>query len=221
MFVGEEALAKALTEAAEILSPQAEHVAACLAGRFGSVRNALCAQESELLTQGQLPEPLAFLLSHVGQLSRYMLGEQAKAAPLLRLSDVRTPLHGLYLGMPYECGYLLCLNEKGYLCRAAAIRMGSVGDAPFYPRIIIEEALRSGCETFLLAHNHPDGSPVPSADDAAATYPVLLSLHELGYTLLDHVVYAHNRVVSLRGTLPDRAWSLLSPLKEPYTHWLS
>ena len=52
----------------------------------------------------------------------------------------------------------------------------------------------------ILAHNHPGGYEVPSADDAVITGKFMQQLDVVGISLLDHIIVAQDRYLSMRAT---------------------
>ena len=60
------------------------------------------------------------------------------------------------------------------------------------------EAVRSGAVAIILCHNHPSGDPEPSPEDVRITAEAVRAGELLGVEVLDHVVVAGQRHVSLR-----------------------
>ena len=50
----------------------------------------------------------------------------------------------------------------------------------------------------MVAHNHPSGDPMPSADDVVVTRRLVEVSKVVGIPLLDHLVLGRGRFVSLR-----------------------
>ena len=73
-------------------------------------------------------------------------------------------------------------------------------------RKIVENALKCGASSVLLAHNHPSGVALPSPSDNATTLSVFDALRTVGVELADHIIVADDDFVSLRhnGLLPER-----------------
>ncbi|MDY0957970.1 JAB domain-containing protein [Sphingomonas sp. CFBP8993] len=63
---------------------------------------------------------------------------------------------------------------------------------------IARDAILLGAGAVLIAHNHPDGDPRPSAADLALTRRLAQGLAALDMVLLDHLILADSKVVSLR-----------------------
>ena len=60
---------------------------------------------------------------------------------------------------------------------------------------VIEKVQRP---TLVLAHNHPSGLALPSGEDKATTQYLAGVLKSVNVTLLDHVVFSDDDMVSLR-----------------------
>lgn len=63
---------------------------------------------------------------------------------------------------------------------------------------IVRDAVLWSAESVLIAHNHPDGDPRPSAADLALTRRLAQGLAALDMELLDHLILAGGGVTSLR-----------------------
>lgn len=76
---------------------------------------------------------------------------------------------------------------------------GEAGSAELPFRAIVEEAFRLGSAALVLAHNHPSGEPNPSEDDLAVTRRLAQVVEPLGIRLHDHLIFAGEGCLSLRG----------------------
>ena len=72
-----------------------------------------------------------------------------------------------------------------------------MGASPVYVRQVVENALYAGASGIILAHNHPSGVALPSAEDRMVTHQVMEALEPLGIRLIDHIVVADNDFVSM------------------------
>ena len=111
------------------------------------------------------------------------------------LSNVAFPL--MLAGEKKELLYQVCLDGKGKLLSCRCISKGSVGASPVYVRQVVENALYAGASGIILAHNHPSGVALPSAEDRMVTHQVMEALEPLGIRLIDHIVVADNDFVSM------------------------
>ena len=64
-------------------------------------------------------------------------------------------------------------------------------------RRVVEIALNANATTVVLAHNHPSGLALPSADDVQTTLQLARAMDAVEITLADHIVVADNDFVSL------------------------
>ena len=79
------------------------------------------------------------------------------------------------------------------------ISSGTLDATAAAPREVFREATVAGASAIIVFHNHPSGDPTPSKDDLKLT----MRLHDagvvLGIDVLDHVILADTRYVSLKG----------------------
>ena len=92
----------------------------------------------------------------------------------------------------------LFLNAKLELLRDDLVGSGCIAEAPVYVRPILKRALDLGASAMILAHNHPSGDPTPSAADCAITRELERGLEAIGVQLIDHIVLAQGRWITLR-----------------------
>lgn len=95
------------------------------------------------------------------------------------------------------------LDTKHRLLRTTVVSIGSVDHTFMAPREVFRDALVANATAVVLAHNHPSGDPDPSADDHAVTRRLVGAGRLVGVDVLDHLVVAAPRWVSLarRGAL--------------------
>ena len=65
-------------------------------------------------------------------------------------------------------------------------------------RELIAEALRLGTRAVIVAHNHPRGDPAPSRADLLTTRRLVEVARPLGIRVIDHLIFADDRVTSFR-----------------------
>ena len=79
------------------------------------------------------------------------------------------------------------------------IAEGSVDHCTVYPRKLFDRAFMVGASAIILVHNHPGGSSEPSDADWKLTHRIKKAGKLLDINLLDHVIVAGEKVISLRG----------------------
>lgn len=102
------------------------------------------------------------------------------------LGGDREELWALTLGEEDDAGELLLLGG------------GDEGKIEIAPAAILLPVLLTGRLSFVLAHNHPEGDPKPSLSDWVSTAELILAADEYGLELVDHLVMAGGRYVSMR-----------------------
>lgn len=175
------------------------------------------------LEHSGIPRLDAFYYAMMPALTRTCLSQQWGMHPRLGgLSLMREYLKTLYVGRHVECFYLILLDRQGRLIRPALLQRGGVDNAPFYLGQLLEVTLNEEARYIVLAHNHPRGTPSPSKEDLNCTLKALSAFAPLGIPLLDHLIVAGNKVVSIRGTglLSPVLWTVAATGSRLVKNWL-
>jgi len=93
---------------------------------------------------------------------------------------------------------ILLLNARHRLIERETISIGSLTASIVHPREVFRPAIQGGAAALVLVHNHPSGDPAPSRDDVAITSRLVEVGAMVGIPVLDHVIVAGRRYVSLR-----------------------
>lgn len=166
--------------------------------RFRTLNGVLDAPPQELLKVKGIGPGAADFLKLIRELNRYLKMEQNKEVVLLNTIDAC----GDYL-IPYftdlqnETVYLLCLDASSKVLCCQQVTEGSVNSASVPVRRIVEMALAAKASSVILAHNHPSGIALPSAEDVQVTRRVAAALNAVEITLTDHIIVAEDDFVSL------------------------
>lgn len=99
---------------------------------------------------------------------------------------------------PVEQFGVLLLDTKHRVLRMTRLSIGTLDASIVHPREVFRAAASGGAAALVLFHNHPSGDPTPSDDDVALTRRLIRAGDLMGITVLDHIVVAENRFVSLR-----------------------
>ena len=162
-----------------------------------------CILESSayMLSDSDLTEPEAQLLDLIPDLSRLLMREEFGRFPRLSSASVAGRfLKSLYIGVPIEQFHALCLDDSGRLLHCELLQKGTVDETPFYLDRLLQAVIMSGASTVILSHNHPGGTPRPSRADLSCTISAISALHSIGILLLDHLIVANDKIISLRGS---------------------
>jgi DNA repair protein RadC len=134
----------------------------------------------------------------------FALGRRVEASVREPRRSLRSPalVHDLMVGelrgQERESFHALLLDGKHRLRRRQRISEGTLTTSLVHPREVFAPALREGAAALIVVHNHPSGDPEPSTEDLAVTRRLIEVGKLLGIPLLDHVVVADERYVSIR-----------------------
>lgn len=95
---------------------------------------------------------------------------------------------------------VLCLNASGRVTGMFEMTNGSINAVSFDVTGIMRKVLMMNCVSFILAHNHPGGTPNPSTEDLDSTKRVKEAADLLGIRFLDHFIISgiSGEYISLR-----------------------
>ena len=83
--------------------------------------------------------------------------------------------------------------------------------------------MRTDAKAIVIAHNHPNLTPMPSVADVECTTALISALNSIGAPLLDHVIMVGRHALSLRGFgyVPEARWRQQAPENGLLQHWLA
>src|SRR5574337_1258740 len=110
---------------------------------------------------------------------------------------VRDYLRLLLAGEEREIFVVLFLDAQHRLIAAEKLFLGSLTQAPVYPREVVKQALRRNASAVIFAHNHPSGVAEPSRADQSLTDALKNALALVDVRVLDHFVVGDGAAVSL------------------------
>jgi DNA repair protein RadC len=93
---------------------------------------------------------------------------------------------------------VVLLNTRSQVLGLKEIYKGNVHSAIVRVAEVFKDAVREGCPSLIVVHNHPSGDPEPSPDDASLTGQLEEAGRLLGIEVTDHIVIGRNGLVSLR-----------------------
>ncbi|NLV63480.1 MAG: DNA repair protein RadC [Clostridiaceae bacterium] len=168
-----------------------------LLNKYGTLESLFDASPEDLMQKGGVTPNTAIFLSMVPQLARkYMLIKQGKKPVLDSSVKAGNYVISLFIGKNYEAFYVICLNSQNKINYTALVHEGTINEAPVYPRIIVETALRYKASSVILAHNHPGGSLKPSNADIEVTRKICDALKTISINVIDHMICAGNAYFS-------------------------
>lgn len=128
-------------------------------------------------------------------------------APIHSAEDAYRLFAPRLAGLADEELHAVFLNRRNLPLSVRRLTRGNDACTIVDPRQVFRPAVAMGAVCVVLAHNHPSGDPSPSGPDREITRRVHAAGQILGVRLVDHLVIAGGRYVSmaLDGSLP--AWS--------------
>ena len=148
-----------------------------LLDHFGSLNNVLNATAEELEKVEGIGKNTSTFLSLITQVGRYYQVRQSEPGKILRTIDqCGNYLVPYFFGREQETVFMLCLDAKCKVICCKMVGEGSVNSANIPIRRVVEMALAANATTVILAHNHPSGLAIPSADDILTTQRIAAAL---------------------------------------------
>lgn len=134
----------------------------------------------------------------------FELGRRLASASLEDRPTVTTPEQAAALLMPrygdkrQETVGFLALDTKNRVLKEAVVSTGTIDTAIVHPREVFRPAILADACAVIVFHNHPSGDPTPSKKDAEITKRLMEAGKMLGLEVVDHIIVARNRFVSMR-----------------------
>jgi DNA repair protein RadC len=113
-------------------------------------------------------------------------------------ADVAKLFMSEMLSLDQEELWVAALDTKNRLLRVSKVYRGSVNTALIRVGEVFKEALRLNAAAIVVVHNHPSTDPTPSPEDILVTRQIVEAGKLLDCEVLDHLVIAASRYVSLR-----------------------
>jgi DNA repair protein RadC len=182
------------------LGPDSAGIATDLVQRAGSFAAAVATPPARLQSWGfdnRVAEALAFTRKTTHISLKRKLESRIKFDNIEATIDY---LHNELAHLPHEQFRVLYLNARNRLIHDEVHGVGTINQAPVYPREVIKRAIEVGAVRLVLAHNHPSGDPSPSGDDIAMTRAIIEAGRHIGVSVIDHFVIGVTGHVSLKAT---------------------
>lgn len=165
---------------------------------FGSFAAVLDASPEELEKVEGVGHNISTFLSFIPQVDRYYQISKVKNRKVLSsVEDCCDFIVPYFRNRKNEVVYILCMDAKCKLLCMKELGEGSVNSAGVPIRRIVDVAMKANATTVILAHNHPGGIAVPSADDVHTTHRVAQALEAVDIVLADHLIVSGEDCVSM------------------------
>ena len=169
-----------------------------LLNSFGSLTAVLEASPEELEKINGIGKNVSTFLSLITQVGRYYQVKRSDPGDILQtIEQCGQYLVPYFYGRDNETVFMLCLDAKCKVICCKKVGEGSVNSANVPVRRVVEIALGANATTVVLAHNHPRGLAIPSADDIQTTLRIATALEAVDIFLADHIVVSRDDYVSI------------------------
>ncbi len=133
------------------------------------------------------------------ELGRRMATSRAPERASIRSpQDVANLLMSQMMQLEKEELRVLLLNTKNHLIGVSTIYQGSLNTSVVRVGEVFTPAVRANAASIIVVHNHPSSDPSPSPEDVATTQMLVDAGRLLDIPVIDHVVFGHNRYVSMK-----------------------
>lgn len=165
---------------------------------FGSLSSVFDAAPEELMKVSGIGESSAILITMIPQIARRYLEDKAEAVNVMgSCSDIGAYLVPKFVGRKDEALMLVSVDNKNKVLTCSIVAEGTVDSAKISSRKVMEEAMKVNATRVILAHNHPRGTAIPSAEDILITRSIGNLFEKVGIELVDHIIVAEDDYVSM------------------------
>jgi len=173
-------------------------LARTLLDRFGTLALVLEATPEELMSVPGVGENVAVYLNLITAAGRYYQKVRTDRPVILNSTEkYGNYLVDLFYGRRNETVFVLCLDAKCKVLCCRKVGEGDVNSANVPIRKMVEIALGVNATTVILAHNHPSGLAIPSAEDRETTERLAKALGAMDIVLADHVIVSDDDFISM------------------------
>jgi DNA repair protein RadC len=170
-----------------------------LLSRFDGLPGLARASVGELCAEHSVGEAKATQVLAALELGRRLLATHPEERPSVRSpQDVANLLLADMALLEQEHLRVVLLNTRNQVLGAPEVYKGTVNATHVRVSDLFRDAVREGCPSIIVVHNHPSGDPTPSGDDVAITREIIAAGSLLGIDVLDHVVLGRDGFASLR-----------------------
>lgn len=166
--------------------------------RFGGLGGLARANISDLQTVHGIGPVKAIEIKAALELGKRLAYANSDQKPLIRTPAEAAQMLMLDMGLlEQEEVRTMLLDSRNRLLGMPMIYRGTLNAANMRVAEVFKEAIRQNAASVIVAHNHPSGDPTPS-DDIHVTKELTKAGKLLDIEVLDHLVIAQNRYVSLK-----------------------
>jgi len=166
---------------------------------FGSLSNVFDASHQELMAVDGIGETAASLIRLVPQIMKCAAMNEAQRR--VSIPDIKAAANFLkpyFMSARDELFVVLCLDARNNVICCEVMSKGVVNSVEVNIRRVLETVIKAKASSIVIAHNHPDGNPMPSMEDDATTKQLYITMSSLGIEVFDHIVFGGEQYFSYR-----------------------
>lgn len=181
-------------------------VARSLLNEFGTLPELLFASHWRL--RRTVGWRLASSIAAACHVIRTTLAEPLTRGPIVPRSQALVTFLQAQIGfLHHERLLAIYVDDELRLLRIKKIADGGLRDAQVDFRKIVSCGLSLAASGIILVHNHPSGIPEPSQADLTVTSRLKNLFAELDLHLIDHLIVARGKVVSIQDHWREAKWT--------------
>lgn len=172
--------------------------AMALLGRFGTLQNVLGASVVEVEHCHSSSANIGVRIRVLAELVRRTSATPLeRGQPLNCAADIAAAYGARLADEPREHFLAIHLDAKNRVISDRVVSVGHLTASLVHPRETFATAIRESAAAIAFVHQHPSGDPEPSREDIELTRRLMRAGELLGINVLDHVVVAGGRHVSI------------------------
>ncbi len=176
-------------------------LAHALINKFGSFSAVLDADINSLKQVKGVGDVVAHFLAEYKQFALYYQRNRPNQTTYIRgFQTSKTFVLPLLSNVKKEELYLICIDGNNKVVSTRRLKSGTENQISVSIKEITDTLISLGITNFIIAHNHPDGPCVPSAEDNKFTKNLVFTMSSLNITLLDHLIVGVDDVYSYYGS---------------------
>ena len=132
------------------------------------------------------------------ELNSYLYANPTERPVIHSPLDAANILIPFLSALDHEELWVANLDTRNRVMCLVTLYKGSVNSSQVRIAEIFRQAILDNSPAIVIAHNHPSGDPSPSPDDVTVTRAVVQAGKLLDIELLDHLIIAAGRYISLK-----------------------
>lgn len=169
-----------------------------LLSHFSTLRGVFDADYSELMKIDGVNENAAKLIKMIPQICRAYSVDKYSDDKIFDTADkLGRYLVDKYIGEVNEVVYVVLLNNRFEIITTVRMDEGSVNSSQVSPRKILDLIVKYNASMFVMAHNHPNGVAIPSAQDMDTTISIMSIFDMIDVKFVEHFLISENAYVPI------------------------